>query len=331
MKWTAESVTPKHPDKLCDRISDSILDACLAQDPYSRVAMETLGGHGIVTVTGELTTNAYVDIREIVEKILGKPYGVQINVVKQSNEIAQGVNIGGAGDQGVMVGFATRETPELMPKEVVLARNLGKYIYENYASFDGKTQITWDSEDDSIETVVASFQNTTKVDLEKYINEWLKDKKVKTDLKIHANPAGDWNIGGFDADTGLTGRKIVVDQYGLRCPIGGGAFSGKDSTKVDRSGAYIARKQAVSILNSSTDYKEVTFYLGYAIGIAEPVWAKAIIILNDGSKKEIDYKDKLNLFTPNAIIETLKLREPKFAKTAEWGHFGNDFDWDKNF
>ncbi len=329
MKWTAESVTPKHPDKLCDRISDSILDACLAQDPYSRVAMETLGGHGIVTVTGELTTNAYVDIREIVEKILGKPYGVQINVVKQSNEIAQGVNIGGAGDQGVMVGFATRETPELMPKEVMLARSLGKYIYDTYASFDGKTQITWDSEDDSIETVVASFQNTKKSDLEKYINEWLKDKKVKSDLKIHANPAGDWNIGGFDADTGLTGRKIVVDQYGLRCPIGGGAFSGKDSTKVDRSGAYIARKQAISILNSSTDYKEVTFYLGYAIGIAEPVWAKAIVVLNDGSKKEIDYKDTLNEFTPNAIIETLKLRESKFAKTAEWGHFGNDFDWDR--
>ncbi|MEI8337527.1 MAG: methionine adenosyltransferase domain-containing protein [bacterium] len=329
MKWTAESVTPKHPDKLCDRISDSILDACLAQDPYSRVAMETCGGHGIVTVTGELTTNAYVDIREIVEKILGKPYGVQINVVKQSNEIAQGVNIGGAGDQGVMVGFATKETPELMPKEVMLARSLGKYIYDTYSSFDGKTQITWDSEDDSIETVVASFQNTTKADLEKYINEWLKDKKVKADLKIHANPAGDWNIGGFDADTGLTGRKIVVDQYGLRCPIGGGAFSGKDSTKVDRSGAYIARKQAISILNSNTDYKEVTFYLGYAIGIAEPVWAKAIVVLVDGSKKEIDYKDTLNEFTPNAIIETLKLREPKFAKTAEWGHFGNGFDWDK--
>ena len=329
MKWTAESVTPKHPDKLCDRISDSILDACLAQDPYSRVAMETLGGHGIVTVTGELTTNAYVDIRLIVESILGKPYGVQINVVKQSNEIAQGVDIGGAGDQGVMVGFATRETPELMPKEVMLARSLGKYIYERYAAFDGKTQITWDSEDDSIETVVASFQSTPKDDLEKYINEWLKDKKVKSDLKIHANPAGDWSIGGFDADTGLTGRKIVVDQYGLRCPIGGGAFSGKDSTKVDRSGAYIARKQAISILNSSTDYKEVTFYLGYAIGIAEPVWAKSIVILNDGSKKEIDYKEKLAEFTPNAIIETLKLREPKFAKTAEWGHFGNGFDWDR--
>ena len=329
MKWTAESVTPKHPDKLCDRISDSILDACLAQDPYSRVAIETLGGHGIVTITGELTTNAYVDIRLIVESILGKPYGVQVNVVKQSNEIAQGVDIGGAGDQGVMVGFATKETPELMPKEVILARSLGKYIYERYSSFDGKTQITWDSEDDSIETVVASFQNTPKDDLEKYINEWLKDKKVKSDLKIHANPAGDWSVGGFDADTGLTGRKIVVDQYGLRCPIGGGAFSGKDSTKVDRSGAYIARKQAISILNSSDDYKEVTFYLGYAIGIAEPVWAKAIVILNDGSKKEIDYKEKLAEFTPNAIIETLKLREPKFAKTAEWGHFGNGFDWDK--
>ncbi len=330
MKWTAESVTPMHPDKICDRISDGILDACLTIDPYSRVAAEAMGGHGVVCITGELTTNAYIDIRGIVEKAVGKPYGVQINIVKQSNEIAQGVDIGGAGDQGVMVGFACRETPELMPKEVMLARRLGQFIFAR-APYDGKTQITWDSDTDEVGTVIASFQNTTVVQLEGYVKEWLSDKKVASDLKIHCNPAGEWKMGGFDADTGLTGRKIVVDQYGLRCPIGGGAFSGKDATKVDRSGAYIARKKAITILSENLDAKEVTFYLGYAIGIAEPVWAKALMIMNDGTKKEIDYKEGLEVFTPNKIIEILKLYEPKFAKTAEWGHFGNGFDWDVGF
>jgi len=312
---TAECITPKHPDKICDRISDAILDTCLEQDSNTRAAIETMGGHGIITVTGELTTNAYVDIPSVVKRVYGKDIGVQTNIVKQSNFIAQGVDSGGAGDQGIMVGYACNENEEMIPQELYLARDLCKKIYEVYP-FDGKTQITLD--DGEIKTIVASFQNAPDYSLEQIIFDWLDNE---TDgIEIHCNPAGDWSQGGFDADAGVTGRKLVVDNYGPRVPIGGGAFSGKDSSKVDRSAAYMARKIAVDFLKQSKA-KEVYVYLAYAIGYDKPVQATAIV---DGIEMIVD--DIYDL-SPNGIIKTLELQKPKFEKTAEWGHMGTEQLW----
>jgi len=314
---TAESVTPNHPDKICDRISDAILDACLEQDPNSRVAVECMGGHGIITITGELTTNAYVDIRAIANRI-APGNGVQINIVKQSNEISQGVDVGGAGDQGIMVGYACDETPEYMPLEVILSRRLCQYIYKHYP-YDGKTQVTLEGK--GIKSIVASFQNVPKAQLELLIKDWLTSLygSVFEEIAIYANPAGDWNIGGFEADTGLTGRKLMVDNYGPRVPIGGGCFSGKDATKVDRSAAYMARRVAVDLLRRAKA-KEVMVYLAYAIGRAEPLQATAVI---DGTEITIKGID----LTPSGIIRILDLKKPQFEQTAEWGHFGNGFIW----
>jgi len=312
---TAECITPKHPDKICDRISDAILDACLEQDPNTRAAIETMGGHGIITITGELTTNAYVDIPSVVKKVYGDEIGVQTNIVKQSNFIAQGVDTGGAGDQGIMVGYACNENDEYIPHELYLARDLCKSIY-SYFPYDGKTQVT--TEDGKIKTIVASFQNSTKEKLKEVVDEWLQ---YHTDgVEIHINPAGDWDMGGFDADAGVTGRKLVVDNYGPRVPIGGGAFSGKDSSKVDRSAAYMARRIAVDFLKQSKA-KEVYVYLAYAIGYDKPVQATAIV---DGI--EIMVNDIYDL-SPNGIIKTLELQKPKFEKTAEWGHMGTGQSW----
>ena len=226
MLKTAECVTPMHPDKICDRISDAILDECLKQDPNSRVAIETMGGHNLITVTGELTTNAYVDIPTVVRRIVGEKYGIQTNIVKQSSFISKGVDIGGAGDQGIMVGYACNENKSLIPKEVYLSRKLAQYIFKEFP-FDGKTQITLD--EGKIKAVVVSFQNVKKSILRELTKEYLlgeialKECELKK-IKIYCNPSGDWNIGGFDADTGLTGRKLVVDNFGPQIPIGGGAF-----------------------------------------------------------------------------------------------------------
>lgn len=316
---TAESVSPKHPDKLCDRISDAILDAYLAQDPYSRVAAETCGGHGVVFVTGEITSKGDVDIEKIVHDIAGPEVEVHTKIVKQSPEIAQGVDTGGAGDQGIMIGYATDETPELLPLEVVLSRHLNQFIYEEYP-YDGKTQVTLNP-DGEVESIVASFQNVSKEDLEKKVRDFIAEKGLTGKLELHINPAGDWNQGGFDADTGLTGRKLIVDNYGPRVAIGGGCFSGKDATKVDRSAAYMARRIAVDYLKKRGAH-EVLVRLAYAIGYAEPL-EKTVII--DGKPEEIEGYD----LTPNGIIEYLNLRRPIYAKTAEYGHFGNGFDWDK--
>ncbi|MBP5512025.1 methionine adenosyltransferase domain-containing protein [Candidatus Saccharibacteria bacterium] len=316
---TAESVSPKHPDKLCDRISDAILDAYLKQDKYSRVAAETCGGHGVVFVTGEITSTGEVDIPAIVHEIAGPEVEVHTKIVKQSPEIAQGVDTGGAGDQGIMIGYATDETPELLPLEVVLARRLNQFIYAEYP-YDGKTQVTLDPEG-NVESIVASFQNVSKADLEKKVLEFVKERGLKGKLELHINPAGDWNQGGFDADTGLTGRKLIVDNYGPRVAIGGGCFSGKDATKVDRSAAYIARRIAVDYLKKRNAH-EVLVRLAYAIGYNEPL-EKTVII--DGKAEEIEGYD----LTPNGIIDYLDLRRPIYAKTAEYGHFGNGFDWDK--
>ena len=247
---TAESVSPKHPDKLCDQISDAILDAYLAKDPDSRVAAEVCGGHGVVFVTGEITSKATdVDIEKIVRRIAGDDLEVHTKIVKQSPEIAQGVDTGGAGDQGIMIGYATDETPEMLPREVVLSRNLNKYIYTKHP-YDGKTQVTI-APDGTISSIVASFQNVPTGELEQLVKEFITSNKLEGALELHINPAGDWNQGGFDADTGLTGRKLIVDNYGPRIAIGGGCYSGKDPSKVDRSAAYMARRIAVDYLKSS--------------------------------------------------------------------------------
>jgi S-adenosylmethionine synthetase len=328
MLKTAECVTPNHPDKICDRISDTILDACLEQDKNSRVAIETMGGHNIITITGELTTKANINIPEVVRKIVGEKYGIQTNIVKQSPFISQGVDNEGAGDQGIMVGYACNDNEEMIPQELYLARSLAKFIYEKH-EVDGKTQITL-NEKNTITDIVASFCGISSEKLTEYILEWLKDKKFLDDgMSIYANPSGDWNMGGFDADTGLTGRKLAVDNYGPQIPIGGGAFSGKDYTKVDRSGAYMARKIAVDLLKKY-DAKEIIVKLAYSIGIAEPVMATAEIIDTDYGIKEIDLNSEcIYNLTPKGIKEFLKLDNPIYKKTAEFGHFGNGFEWDK--
>ncbi len=317
---TAESVSPKHPDKLCDRISDAILDAYLTADPNARVAAETCGGHGVVFVTGEITSSApEVDIPAIVHRIAGDDVEVNAKIVKQSPEIAAGVDTGGAGDQGIMIGFATDETPEMLPREVVLSRRLNQFIYDKYP-YDGKTQVTI-APDGSIDSIVASFQNVSHDELEKMVREFIAKNNLTGKLELHINPAGDWNQGGFDADTGLTGRKLIVDNYGPRVAIGGGCYSGKDPSKVDRSAAYMARRIAVDYLRKRKAH-EVLVRLAYAIGYAEPL-EKTVII--DGKAEEIEGYD----LTPNGIIKYLDLKRPIYEKSAEYGHYGEGFDWDK--
>ena len=343
---TAESVSPKHPDKLCDRISDAILDAYFEQDPDARVAAETCGGHGVVFVTGEITSTADVDIPAIVHRIAGDDVEVHTKVVKQSPEIAQGVDTGGAGDQGIMIGYACDETPEMIPLEVVLSRRLNQFIYGKYP-YDGKTQVTI-RPDGKVDSVVASFQNVSSEDLTKVVSDWLLAQGIvergrsvvyftkeildnpekyallfepSADIRAYINPAGDWNQGGFDADTGLTGRKLIVDNYGPRVAIGGGCYSGKDPSKVDRSAAYMARRVAVDYLRERKAH-EVLVRLAYAIGYAEPL-EKTVII--DGKPEEVEGYD----LTPRGIIKFLDLKRPIYEKTAEYGHYGNGFDWDK--
>lgn len=320
---TAESVSPGHPDKMCDQISDAILDAYLAQDPKARVAVEACGGHGTVFLTGEVTSSAKVDVIAIVKRIAGEVSVIE-HIAKQSQEIAAGVDTGGAGDQGIMVGYACSETPQLLPLEVVLSRELNQYLY-NIWPYDGKTQVTL--RDSVIESVVASFQNAPHDKLEVAVTDWLHDIHERYnvvqagDVRLHANPAGDWHQGGFDADAGLTGRKLVVDNYGPRISIGGGCFSGKDGTKVDRSAAYIARRIAVDYLQKR-DAREVYCYLAYAIGYDQPL--EAIVVI-DGVEEAVEGYD----LSPRGIIEILRLTEPQFEQTARYGHFGNGFAWDK--
>lgn len=307
---TAEFVSPKHPDKICDFIADSILDAYLEQDKESRVAVEVMGGHNLITINGEVTSNVKVDIEKLVQGIVGREYKIISNIVAQSLEIKKGVDTGGAGDQGIMKGYATNETQEHLPLEYKLARDLCQKVYEIYP-YDGKTQVT--IEDGVVKTVVVSFQNTKNDELLELVK-----KIIKADEYL-INPAGEWNMGGFDADTGLSGRKLIVDNYGPEIPIGGGSFSGKDYTKVDRSGAYMARKIAVELLEKK-NAKEVYVKLAYAIGKKDPVMAVAVI---DGvEEKIVDYD-----LSPRGIREYLKLDEVKYSDTSTWGHFGRDFSW----
>ncbi len=301
---TFEFVSPKHPDKLCDQIADSLLDAYLEQDSYSRVAIEVMGGHGKITLNGEVTSKAKVDMKQVALDVIGKGYKVDSYIGKQSPEIARGVDVGGAGDQGIMVGYATNETDTYMPKGYELARKLCKNVYREYP-YDGKTQITLDRDD--VVAVVASFQNSKSRELETLVRDLIKSKEY------FINPAGEWKIGGFDADSGLSGRKIVIDNYGPYVPVGGGSFSGKDPSKVDRSGAYMARKIAVDLLKRR-NAKEVFVHLGYVIGVINPVMAIANI---DGKEEEITEYD----LTPNGIIESLGLRNPIYKDLSMWGHF----------
>ena len=303
MKKTAEFVSPMHPDKICDYIADSILDAYLAQDKNSRVAVEVMGGHDLVTINGEVTSQGSPDIEKLVHNIVGPDFKVIQNIVLQSPEIAQGVDTGGAGDQGIMKGYATNETQEMLPLEYLLARNLCQKIFEIYP-YDGKTQVT--VEDGNVVTVVASFQNTKNDELLKLV------QRILPSAEYLINPAGEWVQGGFDADTGLSGRKLIVDNYGPEIPIGGGSFSGKDYTKVDRSGAYMARKIAVELL-AKNNAKEVFVKLAYAIGKKDPVMAVAVI---DGNEKEITDYD----LSPKGIRES-KTRSCEICRYMYMGAF----------
>ncbi|MDR1969963.1 MAG: methionine adenosyltransferase domain-containing protein [Candidatus Nomurabacteria bacterium] len=315
---TAESVSPKHPDKLCDQISDAILDAHLAEDPETRVAVDVAGGHGKVFVTGEVTSRAKnVDVIKIVRRLAGDVEAI-VHLAEQSPEIARGVDPGGAGDQGIMIGYACDETSELLPLEVVLSRRLNQFIYEKFP-FDGKTQVTL--KNGQIDSIVASFQNAPQKELKKLIKEWLSESSLYSSPSVFVNPTGDWHQGGFDSDAGLTGRKLAVDNYGPRIAVGGGCFSGKDPSKVDRSAAYMARRIAVDYLRERRA-TEVFVRLAYAIGVAEPL-EKSVII--DGQHEIIaDHYD----LTPRGIIKTLDLKRPIYEPTARYGHFGEGFDWD---
>ena len=340
--YTVESVTSGHPDKVCDQISDAILDACLKEDPMSRVAVESFGGHGMLVIGGEVTTKAKIDYEKIARKVytsIGYDHDLDIviKIVTQSPDIAQGVDTGGAGDQGIMYGYATDETEEFMPLAVVQVHALAKKLEDlrkNNPEFswmrpDGKTQIT--VEDGKIKTVLISCQHIESEKSES-IRKKIIDSVVSPvignldGIEILVNPTGKFVQGGFEADTGLTGRKIMVDTYCGLIPHGGGAFSGKDSTKVDRSAAYMARYAAKNIVAKGLA-KECLVSVAYAIGKAEPLMVEAV---NEKGEDLSEIVKKYFDFKPKAIIERLELRKPIFAQTASYGHFGKkDLSWEK--
>jgi S-adenosylmethionine synthetase len=370
--FTSESVTEGHPDKIADQISDAILDACLAQDPTSRVACETLTCTGLVVVAGEITTKAYVDFQTVVRETVREigyddalkgfdcdTCGVISTINRQSPDIAQGVDTGGAGDQGMMFGYATNETPELMPTPISLAHKLARKLSEvrksgkmAYLRPDGKSQVTVEYDSNHkpkrVDAVVISTQHAEFADrdpkstltneqlraeiLEHVIQAVIPAELLDADTKYHINPTGRFVIGGPMGDSGLTGRKIIVDTYGGMGRHGGGAFSGKDSTKVDRSAAYMARYIAKNIVAAGlADRCEVQ--LAYAIGVAEPV---SVLVDTFGTGKVAE--DTLETLvrknfglTPKNIIESLDLRRPIFKATAAYGHFGRtgeSFTWE---
>ena len=372
--FTSESVTEGHPDKLCDYISDSILDACLTKDENSRVACETVAGKGEIFITGEITTTADLDIEKIVREAI-KEIGydnsaldidyrtckITTNISKQSPDIALGVDSSletkegegieseGAGDQGIMFGFACDETKELMPLPILLAHKLSKRLSEvrkqniiEYLRPDGKVQVTVEYEDEKpvrIDTIVVSTQHNKDADLE-VLKKDIKEKVIKeivpNDLldektKYFINPTGRFVIGGPLGDSGLTGRKIIVDTYGGYARHGGGAFSGKDATKVDRSAAYMARFIAKNVVANGYAKKcEIQF--SYAIGVAKPV----SIYVNTFETNTIPEEDIINKIenkfdlTPRGIINYLDLKKPIYTKTTNYGHFGKeDLNWEK--
>ncbi|PYQ32431.1 MAG: methionine adenosyltransferase [Acidobacteria bacterium] len=361
--FTSESVTEGHPDKIADQISDAILDAVLAEDPVGRVACETLVTTGMAIIAGEITTKTYVDFPSIVRNTIKEigytraKYGfdsetcaVISSIDPQSPDIAQGVDTGGAGDQGLMFGFACRETPELMPMPIMMAHKLARRLAEvrkaNELTFlrpDGKSQVTIEYEGKRpirASAVVISTQHSPDVShrdlsdavIEMVIKQVVPPEFLDRETKFHINPTGKFVIGGPQGDTGLTGRKIIVDTYGGRGRHGGGAFSGKDPTKVDRSACYMARYIAKNIVAAGLA-DEVEVQLAYAIGVAEPV---SVYVETFGTSR-VDPKRISDLvrehfqLNPRGIIESLKLRRPIFKKTAAYGHFGRtepEFTWE---
>ncbi len=362
---TSESVTEGHPDKICDQISDAVLDAILSKDPEARVACETMATTGMVIITGEIRTNTYVDIpmiaREVIKSIgyddpsYGLDYqtcAVLTSIKSQSPDIAMGVDTGGAGDQGMMFGFATNETPEMMPLPIVLAHKLTRRSAEvrkrnilKCLRPDGKSQVSIEYDRKTgkfkrIDAIVLSLQHDPDVKenqlremaMEHIIKEVIPENLVDKNTKYYINPTGRFVEGGPAADAGLTGRKIIVDTYGGFAPHGGGAFSGKDPTKVDRSGAYMARYVAKNIVAAGLADKCLV-ELAYAIGVAEPV---SVDVETYGTGKIPDDElikiiRKVFNLTPNGIIETLKLKRPVYRQTAAYGHFGREeegFTWE---
>ncbi len=361
--FTSESVTEGHPDKMADQISDAVLDAVLAEDPTGRVACEVLVTTGICVVSGEITTKTYVDVPKLARQVIqdigytdadmgfdSKTCGVLNTIQSQSPDIAMGVDTGGAGDQGLMFGFACNETPELMPLPVMLAHKLVRQLSEvrrsgklKFLRPDGKSQVSVeyiDGKPARIDAIVVSTQHdddvsteTLRAEVRKHIIDPILPKgMVDGNTKFHINPTGRFVIGGPHGDTGLTGRKIIVDTYGGMGRHGGGAFSGKDPTKVDRSACYMARYVAKNIVASGlADRCEVQ--LAYAIGVAEPV---SVMVDTFGTGKIEDERlvelIRANFsLTPKGMIESLQLRRPVYRKTAAFGHFGrteDTFTWE---
>lgn len=358
--FTSESVTAGHPDKVCDQISDAILDACLSQDSDSRVACETAINTDFVLVMGKITTKAIIDIPSIVRKTVQEigyetaedgfdlqNAEIKVSIKQQSSDISQGVNRSeyiGAGDQGMMFGYATDETEEYMPLAVVLAHRLAKRLEiirkeENlsYLRPDGKSQVTVEYGEDGypvrVDTIVVSAQHDETVTheqiekdiIEEVIKKCIPEKYLDTDTKFLINPTGRFVIGGPYSDSGLTGRKIIVDSYGGLARHGGGAFSGKDYTKVDRSAAYAARYVAKNIVGAGLA-KQCEIQLAYAIGVAEPVSIRietfGTSCISDEELAEIVEREFS--LSPSGIIEMLKLKQPIYHRTSVYGHFGND-------
>ena len=360
--FTSESVTEGHPDKICDNISDTILDECLKQDRESRVAVETFVSNNNVTIAGQITTKANINIEKIVrEKLKEIGYDnektdidyrtckINIDITKQSPDIALGVDVGGAGDQGIMFGFACDETPNYMPYAIYMAHKLSKRLTDvrkqgiiPYLRPDGKTQVTIEYEDDKpkrIETILISTQHLESVELEtlrkdvieKVINEEIPQNMMDENTKIYINPTGRFVIGGPLGDTGLTGRKIIVDTYGGYARHGGGCFSGKDASKVDRSAAYMLRFIAKNIVANGYA-KKCEIQVSYAIGMKEPL---SIYVNTFGTGTKTDeeivelIKQKFDL-TPDGIINYLNLKEPIYEETTNYGHFGKEnLPWEK--
>ena len=362
--FTSESVTEGHPDKICDQISDAVLDAIYEKDPQGRVACETMVTTGLAIVAGEITTSCYVAIPKIVRKtikeigytdpIYGFDYltcGVITSIQEQSPDIALGVDTGGAGDQGMMFGYATNETAEFMPLPITLAHKLTRMLAKvrkeemlKYLRPDGKSQVTVEYHDGvpkRIEAIVVSAHHDRKVKLtqirrdikKKVIKEVIPKKWLDKNTKIFINPTGRFEVGGPQGDTGVTGRKIIIDTYGGVGSHGGGAFSGKDPTKVDRSASYMVRYVAKNIVAAGLADK-CEIQIAYAIGVAQPV---SVMINTYGTGKIRDDKIKklvLENFdlTPHGMINYLKLRRPIYKQTACYGHFGRrekDFTWEK--
>jgi S-adenosylmethionine synthetase len=362
--FTSESVTEGHPDKIADQISDGILDSILAQDPVARVACETLVTTGLAIIAGEITTNCYVDFQKIVREVIKDvgytraKYGfdyetcsVLSSIHEQSRDIGQGVDTGGAGDQGLMFGFACTETPELMPLPIMLAHKLVRGLSEtrragllDYLRPDGKSQVTVEYEGTRpvrVDAIVLSTQHSPTVTqdtiredlIERIVNHVIPAEMVDKKTKIYVNPTGRFVTGGPHGDAGVTGRKIIVDTYGGAAPHGGGAFSGKDPTKVDRSACYVARYIAKNIVAAGLADRALV-QLAYAIGVADPV---SILVDTSGTGRIAD--DKLVelvrrhfKLTPRGIIEALDLRRPIYRKTAAFGHFGRtepEFTWER--